>query len=148
MTNGSPQNPRMSRRTWSALLVIGLLAAILHVVHLAFLLRAGAEDGTAYHHWSDTPTYLRMADAFAAGRQMPDPTYQERVLFPLLLHLFRSWTGRETAVLWLIALLEWPTTMAAGCIAFMLCGRSRAAILSAVVGVARIRGSQGARPRF
>ena len=35
---------------------------------------------------------------FAAGNPMPDSTYQERILFPWLLEVFRSWTGRENRV--------------------------------------------------
>ena len=131
MTSEDQNDPGMNRRTWGALLAIGLLAAVLHMIHLGVVLGAGAKDDMAYHHWSDTPTYLRMADAFAAGNRMPDPTYQERVLFPWLLEVFRSWTGQETAVLWVIALLELPATVALGALAFMLCGKGRAAVLSA-----------------
>ena len=111
---------------------VAFLGVLLHSAHLLHLLKLSNYDLTQCAWGADTPTYMRMIVAFS-GETSLNPMYQERLLAPILMWLFKISTGNISCFLFLIVVLELPAAMSIGYIAKKLSAKSFAGIVASLI---------------
>jgi len=121
-------------RFWRAILILGIVSAVLHGINIAYVLHCSERDGVEYYTFDDTASYINNSRAMFEEQPM-SPLFHERVVYSFLLAVVNAAGLPYHSLIWLTVPMEVPAVMCMALLGLLLTRRKYIAVISAVIYV-------------